>query len=71
LEEEKATMAKSNNNYVTNGLSCAIGKKFVFKQFNGDTVVGNYPDRSQVKFSKSNPDFRKFLPRPALMPVIS
>jgi hypothetical protein len=52
-------MAKSKNNYVTRGLSGAVGKKFVFKQFNGDTIVGNYPDRSQVKFSKKQTRFQE------------
>jgi hypothetical protein len=45
-------MAISENNYVTHGLSGAVGKKHVYKQFNGETHVTKYPDRSQVKYSK-------------------
>ena len=52
-------MAKSKNNYVTHGLSGAIGKEIVFRQFNGDTHIGKYPDRSQVKYSKEQTKFQE------------
>src|SRR5258708_5124326 len=52
-------MAKSNNNYVTHGLSGAVGKEFVFKQQDGETIVSKYPDRSQVKFSKKQSRFQE------------
>jgi predicted HTH transcriptional regulator len=51
-------MAISNNNYVTNGLTGAVGKDFVFKQMDGKTLVTKYPDRSQVKFSKKQSRFQ-------------
>jgi predicted HTH transcriptional regulator len=52
-------MAKSKDNYVTNGLSGAIGKKFVFRQFNRATHVSKYPDRSQVQYSKKQTRYQK------------
>lgn len=52
-------MAISENNYVTNGLVGAVGKEFVFKRFNGKTVVAKYPDRSQVKYNKKQTRFQK------------
>jgi len=52
-------MAISENNYVTNGLTGAVGKEFVFKQFNGKTLVTKYPDRSQVKYNKKQTRFQK------------
>ena len=52
-------MAESKNNYVTNGLTGAVGKEFVFKQFDGKTLVTKYPDRSQVKYNKKQTRFQK------------
>lgn len=52
-------MAISKNNYVTDGLTGAVGKEFVFKQFNGKTLVTKYPDRSQVKYNKKQTRFQK------------
>jgi hypothetical protein len=52
-------MAISKDNYVTNGLKGAVGKEFVFKQFNGKTIVAKYPDRSQVKYNKKQTKFQK------------
>jgi predicted HTH transcriptional regulator len=52
-------MAISKDNYVTNGLKGAVGKDFVFKQFNGKTIVTKYPDRSQVKYNKKQTRFQK------------
>ena len=51
-------MAKSKNNYSTQGLSGAIGKEFVFRQFNKETIVGKYPDRSKIKYSKEQSKFQ-------------
>jgi len=52
-------MAKSKDNYVTRGLTGAVGKEFVFKQLNGETLVTKYPDRSQVKYNKKQTRFQK------------
>ena len=52
-------MAISKNNYVTDGLVGAVGKEFVFKQFNGETHVTKYADRSQVKYNKKQTRFQK------------
>ena len=52
-------MAISNNNYVTDGLSGAVGKEFVFKRFNGKSIVSKYPDRSKVKYNKKQTRFQK------------
>jgi hypothetical protein len=53
-------MAKSIDNYVTNGLTGAVGKEFVFKQFNDETLVTKYPDRSRVNYNKKQTRFQKF-----------
>jgi hypothetical protein len=45
-------MARSKNNIITKGLSGRIGKDTVFKNINGETFNGKYPDRSHVKYSK-------------------
>jgi hypothetical protein len=52
-------MARSNNNYVTRGLSGRVGKEAVWKTINGETFMGKYPDRSQVKYSKEQTKFKK------------
>ena len=52
-------MAKSKNNYATQGLSGAIGKEMVFRQFNRATHVSKYPDRSKVIFSKKQTRFQE------------
>ncbi len=52
-------MAISKENYVTKGLTGAVGKEFVFKRFNGKTIVCKYPDRSQVKYNKKQTRFQK------------
>jgi hypothetical protein len=45
-------VARSKNNIITKGLSGRIGKDIVFKNINGETFNGKYPDRSNVKYSK-------------------
>jgi hypothetical protein len=52
-------MARSNNNYVTRGLSGRVGKEAVWKQINGETFMEKYPDRSQVKYSKEQTKFKQ------------
>ncbi len=52
-------MAISKNNYVTDGLTGAVGKEFVFKRFNGKSIVSKYPDRSKVKYNKKQTRFQK------------
>src|SRR5437763_665380 len=52
-------MAISKENYVTQGLKGAVGKKFVFRQVDGKTVVSQFPDRSHVKFSKKQSTFQE------------
>jgi Fic family protein len=52
-------MARSNNNYVTHGLTGRVGKEAVWKEINGKTYMGKYPDRSQVKYSKEQTKFKK------------
>ncbi|MXV51926.1 hypothetical protein GS399_13165 [Pedobacter sp. HMF7647] len=39
-------------NDITTGLSGAINKQLVFKQYKHGTVVTKYPDRSKVKLSE-------------------
>jgi predicted HTH transcriptional regulator len=56
-------MAKSRDNYVTRGLSGAIGKEHVYRQFNRETHVSKYPDRSQVKYSKEQTKFQEIFAR--------
>jgi hypothetical protein len=52
-------MARYKDNYVTHGLSGRVGKEAVFKNINGETFMGKYPDRSQVKYSKEQTKFKK------------
>jgi predicted HTH transcriptional regulator len=52
-------MAKAKDNILTRGFSGAIGKEIVFRQFNGGTHTGKYPDRSRVKYSKEQTKFQK------------
>ena len=52
-------MARYKDNYVTQGLSGKVGNEFVFKNYNGKTIVGKYPDRSQVTLSKEQIKYKK------------
>ena len=42
-------MARLRKNSLLNGLSGAVGKELVFKQYTDKTVVSKYPDMSGVK----------------------
>jgi hypothetical protein len=52
-------MAKVSNDSVLNGLSGAIGKRIVFKQYGEKTIVTSYPDMSKVKPSMPQKENRK------------
>jgi hypothetical protein len=41
-----------NNNNLLSGFSGKIGKDFVIKQYNGNTIVSKYPDMSKVVQTK-------------------
>ncbi len=46
-------MAKVKDNYVTKGISGAIGDELVFRNFKSGTFVGKFPDMSPVIPSKN------------------
>jgi Fic family protein len=52
-------MAGTGNNYVTQGISGAIGKELLFRTFKGKTFAGKYPDMSNVIPSKNQTKKRK------------
>ena len=52
-------MAKVRNNIILKNLSGAVGKKLVFKIINGETFACKYPDRSQVKYTKEQLQYRE------------
>lgn len=52
-------MARTGNNYVTQGISGAIGKELLFRTFKGKTFTGKYPDMSNVIPSKNQTKKRK------------
>jgi predicted HTH transcriptional regulator len=45
-------MGRAKNNVLTKGFSGRIGTDIVFKQINGETFYGKYPDRTHVQYSK-------------------
>src|SRR5688572_3663894 len=45
-------MARLDKNSLLNGVSGAIGKELVLKQYGDKTVVSKYPDMSRVKKSE-------------------
>jgi hypothetical protein len=59
FEVKNIQMARVTKNTFTEGLSGAIGKKLVFKVINGQTFAGKYPDRSQVKYTKEQLQYRE------------
>ena|SRR5579862_2072677 len=52
-------MARVTKNIITESLSGSIGRKLVFKVINGQTFAGKYPDRSKVKYTKEQLQFRE------------
>ena len=52
-------MARVKGNIVMENSSGAIGKQVVFKIINGKTFVGKYPDRSRVKYTKEQLQYRE------------
>ena len=45
-------MARVSKNAILKGVSGAIGKQFVIKQYASGTVISAYPDMDNVKFSE-------------------
>jgi hypothetical protein len=58
-------MARVKGNIILEGLSGAIGKQLVLKVINGDTFVGKYGDRSQVKYTKEQLQYREIFAKAA------
>ncbi len=52
-------MARVRSNIFLKNLSGGIGKKLVFKIINGETFACKYPDRSQVKYTKEQLQYRE------------
>ena len=52
-------MAKVVSNIILKNLSGAVGKKLVFKIITGETFACKYPDRSQVKYTKEQLQYRE------------
>ncbi len=52
-------MARVRGNPLLQNLSGAIGKQLVSKIINGETFVGKFPDRSQVKYTKEQIQYRE------------
>ncbi len=52
-------MARVRNNIILKNLSGAVGNKLVFKIINGETFACKYPDRSRVKYTKEQLQYRE------------
>ena len=44
-------MARSNQNLIVKGLSGALGKQLVYRQYGAKTVVSTYPNMSNIRHS--------------------
>ena len=58
-------MARVKDNYVVEGTSGKIGNLVVNKIINGKTFVTKYPDRSNVKYTKEQIEFRQIFAKAA------
>ena len=52
-------MGEVKNNYVIYGTTGRIGKLLVYKTINGRTFATKYPDRSNIKYTKEQIEYRK------------
>lgn len=58
-------MAEEKDNYVIRGTSGRIGKLLVNKIINGKTFITKYPDRSKVKYTKEQIEYREIFAKAA------
>ena len=58
-------MARVKGNLLMENVSGAIGKQVVFRMVNGQTFVGKYPDRSKVKYTREQLQYREIFAKAA------
>ena len=56
-------MALVKDNYVIQGTSGRIGKLLVYKIINGKTFATQYPDRSNINYTKEQMQYRELFAR--------
>jgi hypothetical protein len=65
LSRKPKNMSEVKENYVVKGTSGRIGTQLVYKIINGKTFATKYPDRSKVKYTKEQIEFREIFAKAA------
>lgn len=58
-------MGEVKDNYIVKGTSGRIGTLAVYKIINGKTFITKYPDRSKVKYTKEQIEYREIFAKAA------